>query len=527
MICKNCGSEIRDGLKFCPKCGTQITEPAAEQPAQTDTPVQQSPVYSQPPKKNNNKLIIIIAAIVLSVLIAAGAALAIIFDPFGLRDDDSSGSKKKKSSSSSPSSQSETSSQKQEPSTEPATAPQAQRSPGSGFDANASADDLQGEEGASLVVWAPTELVSGVQAQCDRFASKFSDANISITVKAQSETDAATMLQTNPDAGADVFGFPSDQLSTLAERNLILSVPEEYAADIKATNTESSVGASSDSAGTLYAYPETGNGYFLVYDKRVVSAADAGKLESVLAACKKANKKFVMDAGNGYYSCMFIFTGGLETQGISGGTQQFNNYDADKVAASMKAFSKLMHDYKGVFVSDTVSKIQTGFASKGSRASSVGAGIDGAWNAASDKTALGSNYGAAKLPTININGQDTQIVSMYGYKMMGVNASTHFPKTASALAYYLTSEECQKERFATNGWAPTQKKLMSDSSVLADTSVAAMLAQSQFSVAQANLRPSFWDPLSVLGSELYADDTNPDSFDFKGLLEKTIKNINS
>ena len=82
------------------------------------------------------------------------------------------------------------------------------------------------------------------------------------------------------------------------------------------------------------AYPETGdNSYILVYDKTVVSAEQAKTLEGTLEACKAANKKFIMDAGNGYYSCMFMFTGGLKINGLSPeGVQQFTDYDEDTVA---------------------------------------------------------------------------------------------------------------------------------------------------------------------------------------------------
>ena len=93
----------------------------------------------------------------------------------------------------------------------------------------------------------------------------------------------------------------------------------------------------------LLAYPETGdNGYYLVYDKSLVSDEDAKTLEGVFEACRKANKKFIMDAGSGFYACMFPFTGGLKLEGLHGednNIQKFNDYDEAEVVATLDAFS--------------------------------------------------------------------------------------------------------------------------------------------------------------------------------------------
>ena len=60
--------------------------------------------------------------------------------------------------------------------------------------------------------------------------------------------------------------------------------------------------------------------------------------------------------------------------------------------------------------------------SNGFNDGTVAAGFDGNWNTAADMQALGDNFGAAKLPTINVNGQAKQLVPMQGYTQLGVNA---------------------------------------------------------------------------------------------------------
>ena len=399
---------------------------------------------------------------------------------------------------------------------------------GKGFDANVTDADFGDEKDAKLKVWGPDAYRKLLQKQCDAFCEKYADKNITIKVVPQSEDTAATMMQTDAKAGADVFGFASDQFSNLINTGILSPINAKYAADIEATNNKASVDISmalNNSTGkdALYAYPETGNGYFLVYDKAVVTDEDAASLEAILEACKKSGKKFIMDVGNGYYACMFVFTGGLRLEGLDDdGKQKFNDYDEKEVAASMKAFSKLMHDYKGTFMSDAVTAIPSGFASK---PSTVGAGIDGNWDTADISKALGDNFGAAKLPTINIDGTDTQIYSMYGYKMIGVNASSKYPRTSQILGYYLASEECQKQRAEELGWSPTNNAVVESDVVKNDPAISALIAQSEFSVPQANVGP-IWDPFKSLGNKLLADDTDPETFDFAGLLETVIKNIN-
>ena len=403
---------------------------------------------------------------------------------------------------------------------------------GKGFDANVSDADFGDETDAVLKVWGPDEYTDLLTEQCEAFKEKFPGKVKKIDIVVQSESDAATTMQTDAKAGADVFGFASDQFANLTNAKILSPINAKYAADVEATNNEASVKISkaiNDATGeeALYAFPETGNGYFLVYDKRVITDEDAASFEAILAACKKNDKKFLMDVGNGYYACMFAFTGGLTLEGLEGTKQLFNEYDSAKVAASLKAFSKLMHDYKGVFMSDATSAIPAGFTSTATRASKVGAGIDGNWDTSGIKKALGEeNFGAAKLPTINIDGEDTQVVSMYGYKMVGVNVNSKYPRTAQILAYYLASEECQIQRAEKLGWSPTNNAAVESDVVKNDAAISALIAQSAYSVPQANVG-SIWDPFAAMGNALMANETDPDSYNFEDLLAKTVKNINS
>ena len=79
MYCRNCGSEIKDGAKFCESCGAKVdmtstdeTANAAAQPAESTKAAD---------NKGNGKrvaiiigLIVVIAAIIVGIVVFAGGS---------------------------------------------------------------------------------------------------------------------------------------------------------------------------------------------------------------------------------------------------------------------------------------------------------------------------------------------------------------------------------------------------------------------------------------------------------------------
>ncbi len=378
------------------------------------------------------------------------------------------------------------------------------------------------ENNITLKVWAPDKAVKLVEQQIEEFKKAYPNKTFTkIEVVAQGEGDAATQLLNDASVAADVFSFPSDQLNKLVNAKVIAEVAfPEYEAEINAEETIKA-GTINDK---LYAYPETNdNGYYLVFDKTVVSDEQAKTLEGVLEACKAAGKKFIFNCGDGFYACTFAFTGGVKIDGFDtdGTTQKFADYDEATAVATLQAFSKLMHDYAGTFTSLDVAQISSGFSTK-----TLGAGVDGSWNTKADQDALGENFGAAKLPTIKVNDKDTQLISLFGYKYIGVNAASKFPAASQILALYLAGEKCQKERAEQIGWGPSNKKVQEDPVVKDSPVLQAINEQSKNACVQVNIADTFWTPMGNLGNKLIADKTNPsDAEYFKKLLKDTISNV--
>ena len=380
-------------------------------------------------------------------------------------------------------------------------------------------DPFYGEDNITLLVWAADKAVDVTKKLCDDFIAAYPDKKITIEVQVQGENDAAANVLNDADAAADVFSFACDQLNRLCRANALAPVFDIE--DVEARNSEASVAAGKID-GVLYAFPETGdNGYYLVYDKSVVSDEDAKTLEGLFAACKKAGRKLVIDAGNGFFSCMFPFTGGLTIEGLKDGVQQFNDYNEDEVIDTLVAFASLFHEYKDIFMSAETTRISSGMADT---PRTVAAGIDGSWQATAVAAALGDDFGAAKLPTINVNGTDKQIVSMHGYKLIGVNSHSKFPNSAQLLADYLTNEESQLARAKELSWGPSNSNAVKDASVTGNVALAAIMDQSQYTVPQVSIAETFWTPMGTLGNKLWKEDKY-DKDTVKAEFEKAIANI--
>lgn len=379
------------------------------------------------------------------------------------------------------------------------------------------------EDNIKLKVWTPDATVSLVKEQIEDFKALYPEKTFDIEVVAQGENDAATQILNDASVAADVFSFPSDQLNKLVDAGVISPVAKGFLDTVTTINSEDTVKAGT-SGDTLYAYPETNdNGYYLVYDNTVVTEDDAKTFEGILAACKKANKKFIMDAGNGFYACTFAYTAGVKTDGFEedGMTQKFTEYDEDTAVKTLQAFARLIKEYKGTFQSLDVSNISSGFSS-----GTCGAGIDGAWDTASNQEALGDKFGAAKLPTINVDGTDTQLVSMFGYKYIGVNGSSKFPASAQILALYLSGEDCQLERAEQLGWGPSNINVQGNKVVTESAVLTAIAEQAKNSCVQVNIASTFWDPMGNLGNKLVADDWDAEDADAtRKLLNDTITNV--
>lgn len=388
-----------------------------------------------------------------------------------------------------------------------------------------------------LTVWAPTEEQGDyasinadfgknfLKYECEKFAEANKDKwNIKFTYATCAEDKAKDELSKDPKKGADVFMMAGDHVSELAENGILQAVVTDKD-NIVANNTEKAVAAGTvkvNDEENLYGIPFTPNSWFMYYDKSKYSEEDVKSLDTMMEKdLGKGVYNVVFPLDNSWYSPAFFFAAGCTLFGADGKDAtacDFNNENGVKAAEYM---IDLASDTKK-FKNDT-NDLGLGLLAEGK----AGAWFSGTWNAAKVKEALGENYGAVKLPTIKIDGEDKQLSSFADYKFIGinVNAQGDKQKAAQALAAWLGGEEMQKARFQARGITPTWASLAESEEVKNDVASAALMAETEVATTTPTITQmgKFWDPMKALGTGILEKSTT--KANVKTELDKMQKQI--
>ena len=354
----------------------------------------------------------------------------------------------------------------------------------------ANAEGFSGE----IKIWVAENTVEFTKAQVEAFKAAHPEyAAMTVNVEPVGEGDAASNMITDVEAGADIFGFAQDQLARLVAAGALELVAPENVDVIKAENDAGSVNAVS-LGGELYAYPMTSdNGYFLYYDKSVVT--DPTNVEAILKDCEAAGKNFYMEINSGWYQTAFFFGAGCtltyETDSEGNLVAMNCDYASENGVKALKSMIKLAQS--PVFVN----------GSSASNATNLGAIIDGTWDAGVVKDLLGENYAACKLPTID----GYQLGGFGGFKMLGVKPQTDEAKliACDALAAWLTSGEAQLARYEAVGWGPSNLEAQKSEAVQADVALSALADQLQYCIGQGQYPGEYWTLATALGDDVMAD----------------------
>lgn len=352
----------------------------------------------------------------------------------------------------------------------------------------------------ALKVWGSQDDQAMLQEMAEAFKAANPDKQFDITFGVVGEPDAKTRFLEDPMAAADVFAFANDQLYDLVKADALYEVTRNKD-EIVAANVPGSIDAATKD-GVLYAYPMTAdNGYFLYYDKSVISDEQVKTLDGILEAAKAANKKVFMDVSNGWYIASFFMGAGCRL-GLTADGKQTCDFNSEKGIAAGEAI-KAFTAHEAFLTGDDA--ILTG-----GMGDTICAGVSGAWNAAAIQEKLGDNYAATKLPTFTMGGEQVQMASFGGYKLMGVNTNTQFPEEAMDLAQFLTNEENQLKRFETRKLGPSNIKVAESEAVKANIALSALAAQSQFALPQTEVLGNYWTPAEAFGTAMEAKDYSKD-----------------
>ena len=338
-----------------------------------------------------------------------------------------------------------------------------------------------------------------LREMADAFIEQNADkGNVTIEIGVQSESSAKDTVLADPESAADVFAFADDQLNELVNAGALQEVllnPD----DVKSRNLPGSVSAATMND-KLYAYPMTAdNGYFLYYDASVLSAEDVQSMDTMLEKAAAAGKKFMMSVNDAWYIYSFYAGAGLVATLADDGINTVCNWNEAPGADVTQAILDIAVNpgFKSGADADIVSAIKDG---------SCCAAISGTWNASTAEEAWGEGYTATKLPTYTLNGEQVQMGSFSGYKLVGVNPHSANVGVAMMLADFITNEDNQIKRFNDRKLGPSNINANSTEAVQSAPAIAALAEQSSYATLQ-RVGANYWSSAASLGEILASGDT--------------------
>ena len=368
--------------------------------------------------------------------------------------------------------------------------------------APAASAELAGTYDITMWVSEKEGVAELTKTQIDAFMQANPGIVINATIEGVTEADAGSKVIADVASAPDIYCFAQDQLARLVQAAALAPLGQGAQETVKAANDAGSVAAGTV-AGTMYAYPMTSdNGYYMYYDKSIISDEDAESLEKIIAACEANNVKFRYALENAWYTASFFFATGCHSNWSMDTDGNFTAVDDDFNSANgliaMKGMQKLAQS--------------PAYDSNADIFTDAGVVITGIWNAEAAEQHFGDNMGATDLPSFEVDGQSYHLGSYTGNKLMGVKPNTDAKKQAvlSLLAQYLTGEECQTQRYEQFQWGPSNKNAQASEAVQSNVSLAALAKQGEYGIPQGQIHGSWWDIAKVLGADAKAATSDAD-----------------
>ncbi len=379
-------------------------------------------------------------------------------------------------------------------------------------------DEQPASRTVALTVWGAQEDEELLKELFASFQKQYAgQADFEFTYQAQSESGCKDALLADLEGGPDVFAFADDQLAALAAAGAL--APLEDTAGISGANLPAAVEAASVD-GTLYAYPLTAdNGYFLYYNKAYFTEEDVQSFNRLVEAAAEAGRVVTMDWSSAWYVYAFFGNTGMEVKINDDGITNTCTWNSTEGPIQGVDVAQAMLD---IAASPGFANLPDTEFLAGVQDGSVAAGVSGVWNAVAVEEAWGENAGAAKLPTFDCAGQQIQMASFSGCKLIGVNAYSSEAEWAARLAEWITNENGQARRFAVRGQGPSNIHAANSPEVQGSPAIAALLAQSEFSQLQ-RVGGKFWDPVSEFAGNMALG--NPGGGPLQAQLDKLVEGV--
>lgn len=362
-----------------------------------------------------------------------------------------------------------------------------------------------------LRIWSEEANFDVLNKMIDSFKQEYgSQANFTITLEQNSDAETKNNVLADVHAAADIFPMADDQLASMVAGGAICAPPNQE--EIIGRNLEGAVESASIN-GTIYAYPfSADNGYFLYYNKKYLSESDVQTMDGLLAAAEKAGKKVSMDWSSGWYNYAFWGNTGLDFGINEDGVTNHCNWNE---ATGLQVAQAMLN------IAKSPAFLNSGLTEDNVASDTIIAGVSGVWDASMVQAHWG-DYGAVKLPTYTMGGQQVQMASFKGYKMYGVNSYSKHLGWALKLADWLSNEENQVLRFEERSQGPSNKNAAASDAVGKAPAIKAVQEQSEFGVLQ-RVGNSYWNPTTEFGNTMAAG--NPNGLELQELLDTMVAGI--
>ncbi|EOH96332.1 extracellular solute-binding protein [Enterococcus pallens] len=302
---------------------------------------------------------------------------------------------------------------------------------------------------------------------------------------------AQEFVKKDPDAAADVFSMPHDQLGQLVEAGVVYE-NTKYAEEVKENNTEQAVNGATYQD-KLYGYPYGVESMMLYYDKSKLTEEDVKTYEGIVAK-EKIGLNFE-EAGADYFAVPFFVSNGSKLYGEDGEDASGTTFNDAKGVNTLKWIAAQGKNPNVVQANaDLMSQLENG---------SIAALVSGPWGRENIEEILGDNMGIAPYPTNDFGDGTVQMKAFLGVKLYSVNANTKHPLEAMELASYLSSKAAQEQAFEKMNTIPSNKELQQSEKVANDplASTVVKMAQPGFTELMPKIPEmvSFWPgALSVI-----------------------------
>lgn len=368
-----------------------------------------------------------------------------------------------------------------------------------GEEVSQAAQNNDGEaESLTLSVWSPSEDQDPEYGQwlitmCEKFNELHPEWDITFTYGVCTESDAKKLVPQDIDAAADVFLYSSTGIENLCQANCLTELGGKYLETVQESYSDVLVDCLTYDGG-VYGVPMTTNTFFMYYDKSVFSEEDVTSLEAMLEKGKVA-----LPLTDGFYLSSFYLGAGCSFFGPEGKDRETGIVLNEDNAVAMTDYLVDAVQNSNVVVASPDEAIAM------MREGDVNAYMCGTWQAAQTEEILGENFGVAPLPSVLLNGVETQLRPFSSAKAIGVKSTTQYPAAAIELALYLGGYDSQKAHYEMRNYVPCFKELLEDEEIKKDEVVMVdAYSIDNISVPRANFTEMsyFWSPAESFGTEI-------------------------